>query len=63
MDCVEEIVNVPTLLLRFEIAVNEGHLQDILREIALQSRVEFNYGGEFTLDAEDIESLEQEETD
>lgn len=43
MDCVEEIINIPVLKNRFNEAVREGHLQDILDEVIKQSKVEFNY--------------------
>lgn len=43
MDCIEEIVNLPALRQRFQKAVTQGYLRDILDEIVLQSRIEFNY--------------------
>lgn len=43
MACVEEIINVPDLILKLDQAVADGHLQDILKEIIIQSQVEFNY--------------------
>ena len=43
MDCIEEIINIPALKERFTTAKAEGHLRDILNEIILQSKVEFNY--------------------
>lgn len=43
MDCVEEIINIPILKYRFNDAVQEGHLQNILDEVIKQSKVEFNY--------------------
>ena len=43
MSCIEEIINIPTLKERFSTAKAEGHLKDILDEIILQSKVEFNY--------------------
>jgi hypothetical protein len=43
MNCIEEIINIPTLINRFEQAVNQGYLSNLLDEIILQSRVEFNY--------------------
>jgi hypothetical protein len=43
MKCIEEIVNIPILRKRFSQAVAQGYLQDILDEIILQSKVEFNY--------------------
>jgi hypothetical protein len=43
MDCIEEVINIPTLTDRFKIAVKQGYLNKILDEIILQSKVEFNY--------------------
>jgi hypothetical protein len=46
MECIEEIINVPILIERFEQAVAKGDLSNILSEIIKQSRVEFNYEDE-----------------
>ncbi|MDR1500702.1 MAG: restriction endonuclease [Tannerellaceae bacterium] len=43
MDSIEEIINIPVLNLRFKEAIKTGYLTKILDEIALQSKVEFNY--------------------
>jgi hypothetical protein len=43
MDSIEEIINIPVLGVRFEEATKLGYLPSILDEIALQSKVEFNY--------------------
>jgi hypothetical protein len=43
MDCIEEVINIPTLKERFNDAVKQGYLNNILDEIVLQSKVEFNY--------------------
>jgi len=43
MNCVEEVINIAVLKDRFNQAVREGHLKDILDEIIKQSKVEFNY--------------------
>jgi len=43
MECIEEIINIPILVNRFADAVKQGHLNNILNEIILQSKVEFNY--------------------
>ncbi len=43
MGCIEEIINIPILSERFEIAIKNGYLNKILEEIVLQSKVEFNY--------------------
>lgn len=46
MECIEEIINVPILMERFEQAVGKGYLSNILSEIIKQSRLEFNYEDE-----------------
>ena len=43
MDCIEEVINIPILNIRFKEAVQKGYLNQILDEIILQSKVEFNY--------------------
>ncbi|RPH33659.1 MAG: restriction endonuclease [Bacteroidales bacterium] len=43
MDCIEEVINIPTLNDRFSDAVKQGYLNKILDEIVTQSKIEFNY--------------------
>ncbi len=43
MDCIEEIINIPTLKERFQSAIKQGYLVQILDEVVLQSKMEFNY--------------------
>ena len=43
MSCIEEIINLPLLRVRFQTALEVGHLPQILNEIINQSRIEFNY--------------------
>ncbi len=43
MSCIEEIINIPTLINRFRKAKTQGYLRQILDEIITQSKVEFNY--------------------
>ena len=43
MDCIEEVINIPTLEERFNQTVKNGYLKNILDEIIVQSKVEFNY--------------------
>jgi hypothetical protein len=42
MDCIEEVINIPSLNDRFNDAVKQGYLNKILDEIVTQSKVEFN---------------------
>ncbi len=53
MESIEEIINVPLLLERFANAVQAGHLKEIVQEIVLQSKVEFNVDEEEGGDEED----------
>jgi hypothetical protein len=46
MSCVEEVINIPTLTLRFKETVIQGYINKVLDEIILQSKVEFNYEDE-----------------
>jgi len=60
MDCIEEIINVPTLLERFKEASEQGYLGDILNEIIKQSKVEFSYEDDYDVSGyEDIDLSEQ----
>ncbi len=43
MASIEEIVNIPALIERFERAVEQGYLGSILGEIVKQSKIEYNY--------------------
>jgi hypothetical protein len=46
MSCVEEVINISTLVLRFKETVKQGYLNNVLDEIILQSKVEYNYEDE-----------------
>ena len=43
MSCIEELINIPILNERFNVAVKQGYLKNILDEIVLQSKMEFNF--------------------
>jgi hypothetical protein len=43
MNCIEEVINIPTLQERFRATIEAGYLKSILDEIVTQSKVEFNY--------------------
>lgn len=43
MGCIEEVIDIPILRKRFEIAFEQGYIRKIIKEIVLQSKVEFNY--------------------
>ena len=43
MNSIEELINIPILIDRFKEAIKQGHLNNILDEIILQSEVEFNF--------------------
>ena len=42
MDCIEEIINIPKILECLDDSIKKGRLKNIINEIILQSRVEFN---------------------
>ncbi len=43
LDCIEEIINIPVLIDHLQTVENNGMLLQVLDEIVLQSKVEFNY--------------------
>lgn len=45
-NCIEEIINIPTLKEYLQNVENNGYLLNVLDEIVLQSNVEFNYSDE-----------------
>jgi hypothetical protein len=53
MASVEEVINIPILQDRFKEAVKLGYLKQILEEIIIQSRVEFNYEEEIAEEEEE----------
>ncbi|MEZ4903669.1 MAG: hypothetical protein R2822_18890 [Spirosomataceae bacterium] len=55
MNCIEEVINIPTLNQRFADSIKLGYLKNILDEIITQSKVEFNY-----TDAEGIDEEPEE---
>ena len=42
MGCIEEVINIPELLKRFDRVVSNQALSQVMSEIVLQSRMEFN---------------------
>ena len=42
MCCIEEVINIPILQERFQIAVKQGYLPQIVDELVRQSKIEFN---------------------
>ena len=54
MACIEELINIPTLNDRFNMAVEQGYLNQILDEIVTQSKIEFNYTGQGEEDSGDL---------
>lgn len=60
MSCIEEIINIPVLQERFQQAMQNGFLKNILDEIALQSKVEFNYEDEYGDELDNIETFAEE---
>jgi len=59
MKCIEEIINIPSLLDKFKEAVDQNHLAGILDEIIKQSKVEFSYDDDYDIsEYEDVELSE-----
>ncbi len=56
MSCIEEIINIPELLVKLTSAIDQGFLNHILGEIIKQSKIEFNY------DEEDYDVAEYEDS-
>lgn len=46
MECVEEVINIPQLMKRFDQVLKSGRGKEVIEEIVLQSRVEFNVEAE-----------------
>ena len=55
MRAVEEIINVHDLVNSFSLVVRSGKLQDVMDEIVVQSKVEFNYNEDDDTDDNDAE--------
>ncbi len=59
MKCIEEIINIPILLDRFQKIINQKYLDNVLDEIVRQSKVEFSYDDDYDIsDYEDIKMSE-----
>ena len=43
LSCIEEVINIPVLMDCFAEVESNGLIIDVLNEIVLQSKVEFNY--------------------
>lgn len=43
LSCIEDIINIPQLLSYLSAIEQSGRISDVLAEIVLQSKVEFNY--------------------
>lgn len=54
MDCVEEVINIQELMARYDAVLHGGRGDSVIKEIVLQSRVEFNVQAE--ADEESIET-------
>lgn len=42
MNCIEEIINIPELIKMLDNCIEKGYLNNIIDEITLQSKVEYN---------------------
>ena len=43
MSCIEEVINIPTLLTKYDQVVEQGGLKQVVEELVAQSRLEFNF--------------------
>ncbi|MBF0516598.1 MAG: restriction endonuclease [Nitrospirae bacterium] len=50
MNCIEEVINIDSLRHRFRESIKQGYLKNIIEEIVLQSKTEFNYQEEYDPD-------------
>lgn len=48
MECIEEIINIPTLLEHFIVVLDAGKIKNVVDEIITQSKVEFNIDSDDT---------------
>ncbi len=55
MQAIEEILTIPNLLEAFDFVVQAGQLQQVMDEIVLQSKLEFNILDDVQTDIEDLE--------
>jgi len=58
IECIEEIINIPSLLLKFDSVLTAGRLSAVIEEIALQSKVEYNYLSS-VIGSEDVETTKE----
>ena len=42
VECVEEVINIPELMRRFDAVLESNRGAEVIEEIVLQSRIEFN---------------------
>jgi len=42
IECVEEVINIPDVMNRFNQVIKRGTVESVINEIILQSRLEFN---------------------
>lgn len=54
MKAIEEIINVKDLVEAFSEVLKSGSLQEVMDEIVIQSKVEFNYSDDEELESEDV---------
>ena len=57
LEALDEIINIPLLLDHLEALKRAGRIAQVMEEIVIQSRVEFNYAAQDDLEAEEEEDL------
>lgn len=55
LNCIEEIINIPTIMVYFDEVEKNGLMMNVLDEIIIQSKVEFNYNEDESDDEDENE--------
>ena len=55
LNCIEEIINIPTIMGYFDEVEKNGLMMNVLDEIIIQSKVEFNYNEDESDDEDENE--------
>ena len=55
LNCIEEIINIPTIMVYFDEVEKNGLMMNVLDEIVIQSKVEFNYNDDESDDEDENE--------
>ena len=56
LNCIEDIINIPTIMEYFDEVEKNGLIMNVLDEIVIQSKVEFNYNDDESDDEDENET-------